>query len=91
MCSYVEKYDEFKNQILEIRWYMYKNWLYAKEYPWGDPYFKIGENEEILYQTPILTYLAPPEPFLMDAKLIVPWVLLNAKNNVLKNKTVWAV
>ena len=37
VCSYVEKYAEFKNQtLIKIRWYI--NWLYAKEYPRGDPY-----------------------------------------------------
>ena len=39
VCSYVEKYAEFKNQtLIKIRWYT--NWLYAKECPRGDPYHK---------------------------------------------------
>ena len=39
VCSYVEKYGEFKNQtLIKIRWYT--NWLCAKEYPRGHPYHK---------------------------------------------------
>ena len=34
-----KKYAKFKNQsLIKIRWT--KNWLYAKEYPGGDPYHK---------------------------------------------------
>ena len=39
MCSYVEKYAEFKNQTL-IKIRRYTNKLYAKEYPRIDPYHK---------------------------------------------------
>ena len=39
VCSYVGKYAEFKNQTL-IKIHRYTNWLYAKEYPRGDPYHK---------------------------------------------------
>ena len=56
-------------KLRKIRWYT--NWLYAEEYPWGNPYqnsFKVG----VLY-TPAsnLTYLAHPGQFLIGAKLIL--------------------
>ena len=89
VCSYVEKYAEFKNQFLKkIRWYT--NWLFAKDDPWGDPYHKLASNWGTIYLAFNLTYLSPLEQFLMGAKLY-PGTSLSKENNVLKNKPVLAM
>ena len=47
VCSYVEKYAEFKNQtLIKICWYT--NRLYAKEYPRGDLYNKMGVPQHLI-------------------------------------------
>ena len=63
VCSYVEKYAEFKNQTLikKIRWYT--NWLYAKEYPRVIQIINSLKMRIPYDPTSNLTSLAPPGEF----------------------------
>ena len=66
MCSYVEKYAEFKNQTLkksagtQMGYY-----IYAKEYSRGDP----SQNDGTLYPASNLIYPATPDQLIMVAKV----------------------
>ena len=68
MCSYVEKYAEFENQTLKKSAGTQTGYM-QRNTPRVTPITKLPQNWDTLYPASNLTYFAPPEQFLMGAKL----------------------
>ena len=86
MCSYVEKYAEFKNQTLKkIGWYT--KMLCATEYPGGRQFLKLA----LKWGYPIPHSLISPTLHPKHWCQIVSWGPMNEKTMFLKNKHIWAM